>query len=350
MLKFKKITSLLGQVSIIVLMSFIFTEIVFRIYHKINPSFVFYDSSYNQFRGKPFAKDYDFNLNSKGFKDIEFRPEKELGIFRILGMGDSFAYGVVPYAYNYYTQLEEKLNKTERKVEIINLGIPSIGPKDYLALLLNEGLELNPELVILSFFLGNDLQPQDPRRSLYSYSYVASFIRSIIGLHKIYEGLTIHSEASYRDDRPGLEYETFLNIQKNRSNNFRNTDSFQNNFDNAIEFMREIKKICDYREIELLVILIPAEIQVNEQLRTEVIKKLNSVHNDFDFTLPNRLLAEEFASQNINYIDLLDDFRSASEEKRLYKPQDTHWNIAGNKLAAEIIYQHLSERWTNRDR
>jgi len=29
--------------------------------------------------------------------------------------------------------------------------------------------------------------------------------------------------------------------------------------------------------------------------------------------------------------------------KRVYKPQDTHWNIAGNELAAEMIYKYLSE-------
>jgi hypothetical protein len=40
-------------------------------------------------------------------------------------------------------------------------------------------------------------------------------------------------------------------------------------------------------------------------------------------------------------LDLLDGFASASTRVSLYKPNDTHWNIAGNKLAAEIIENSL---------
>jgi hypothetical protein len=31
-------------------------------------------------------------------------------------------------------------------------------------------------------------------------------------------------------------------------------------------------------------------------------------------------------------------------ETTLYKPNDTHWNIAGNKLAARILAEHLSKQ------
>jgi fructose-1,6-bisphosphatase/inositol monophosphatase family enzyme len=30
-------------------------------------------------------------------------------------------------------------------------------------------------------------------------------------------------------------------------------------------------------------------------------------------------------------------------QKRLYKPRDTHWNIAGNQLAANVIGVHLEK-------
>lgn len=340
MSKLKKIIGISSQVAIMASLCFIFTEIAFRIYHQVNPSFVFYDLSYNRFRGKPFAPDYDFKLNSKGFKDVEFQREKDPKVLRILGLGDSFAYGVVPYQYNYYTRLEEKLNRTEIKAEVINMGIPNIGPKDYLSLLVDEGLELKPDWVIISLFIGNDLNENETRKQ-YSYSYVASFVRFIIALNKIYEGQVIHGELSYQDDQDSMEYETFLNLQTNRSQIFRDTENFREKFDYSVAFLKQIKQICDRQGIELLVILIPDELQVNQQVRTDVIAELKASQNDFDFQLPNRLLAEEFDRQQINYIDLLDDFRSASVAERLYKPQDTHWNIAGNELAAEIIYQYI---------
>ena len=127
----KAFTQILGQTALIALITFVMSEITLRIYNKINPSFVFYDSSYNRFRGKANAPDYDFKLNSQGFKDLEFTVEKPAQTHRILGIGDSFAYGIVPYQYNYLTLLEKKLNKSGKKTEVISMGIPGMGPKGY---------------------------------------------------------------------------------------------------------------------------------------------------------------------------------------------------------------------------
>ncbi len=60
------------------------------------PSYIFYENSYNRFRGKPLADDYDFRLNSRGFKDVERKKEKEPNVYRNLGLGNSLAFGVVP--------------------------------------------------------------------------------------------------------------------------------------------------------------------------------------------------------------------------------------------------------------
>ena len=59
-----------------VMIAFLLGEIFLRIYQQVNPTFLFPDRSYNRFRGKPYADDYDFKLNSKGFKDLEFFARK----------------------------------------------------------------------------------------------------------------------------------------------------------------------------------------------------------------------------------------------------------------------------------
>ena len=348
MFKFKKIGPLIGQAALIGLISLGLTEIAFRIYNKINPSFIFYDLSYNRFRGKANARDYDFTLNSKGFKDVEFNQRKASGIYRILGIGDSFAYGVVPYQYNYYTRAEEKLNQLEKKFEIINMGIPSLGPRDYLSIFVNEGLELNPDMVIVSFFIGNDFTDSLSTRNIYSYSYVASFIKFTIDLQKSYEGRQINGNLVYEDDRPSFDREKFLEIQTSRSYiHLKENDNFQNQLKSAVSYIKKIKDICEAKKIELLVVIIPDELQVNEEWQSQVIQALKSHPDNFDFTLANRLLSRELESEKIEYLDLLSEFKSVSQSKRVYKPQDTHWNIAGNELAAEMIYKYISE---NRNR
>jgi hypothetical protein len=85
------------------------------------------------------------------------------------------------------------------------------------------------------------------------------------------------------------------------------------------------------------VVLIPDEAQVDDRLRTEVRLASGSAAGDLDFERPNRLLRERMTADGIPVVDLLPAFRGAARTTRLYKPRDTHWNIAGNRLAAREI-------------
>ena len=116
------------DVLIIVLITVALGELSLRIYNSIDPLPIFYSESYNQFRGKPFAPNGSFHLNSRGFNDVEFNTRKAADTTRILGIGDSFAFGIVPYEYNYLTLVEQNLKQSGHNVELINMGIPSIGP------------------------------------------------------------------------------------------------------------------------------------------------------------------------------------------------------------------------------
>src|SRR5215475_15078953 len=167
----KFILSIGRDALIIILITVALAELGLRIYNYIDPLPIFYSESYNRWRGKPFAPEYNtFHLNSRGFNDVEFDTRKAAGTTRILGIGDSFAFGVVPYEYNYLTVIEQSLKQGGHNVELINMGIPGIGPKEYLTLLINEGLALEPDRVLLSFFIGNDFE-ESRKRKLISYSY-----------------------------------------------------------------------------------------------------------------------------------------------------------------------------------
>jgi SGNH hydrolase-like domain, acetyltransferase AlgX len=344
MVRTKRLSVILSQMVLIFLITLVLAEISLRMYNQINPSFIFYSNSYNRYRGKPFAPDYDFHLNSKGYKDVEFNPQKAEGIFRILGIGDSFTYGVVPYQYNYLTLLEESLNKSRRKVEVMNMGIPSIGPRDYLSLFVHEGLALRPDMIIISFFVGNDFERQK-RKKLSTYSYVVSFTKYLIDLHKKFEGQITHGDARYDDTSRTFTDEAYLQLEQSRSYIFlRQNKNFARAFSDSIAHLIRIRDICLSQKIRLLIVVIPDELQVNNLLRQAVISGSGLDRDEFDFTLPNRLLAQTFEQEKIDYIDLFSNFASASARENLYKPNDSHWNIAGNKLAARVIQEHLLAR------
>ena len=344
MSKFKKLASSAGQTLIIFLITFVLAEITFRVYNHVNPTFIFYDLSYNRFRGKPGAPDYDFHLNSRGFKDVEFKPKKEANTYRVLALGDSFAFGVVPYQHNYLTLLEQQLNSNGRQVEVLNMGIPGTGPQHYLALLAKEGLQLQPDMVLVSFFVGNDFADTmiRGRTKAYDYSAVAGLMKYFIDLNRKYEGRVIHGGASYDDNAPTFTEEAYLNLEKNRSLIYMKREPLKKAFADAIGYLARIKELCDSSKIELRIIIIPDELQVNAVLQSKVLKALNASSDELDFALPNRFLSEQLHVHRIGYFDLLDNFSSASAQMNLYKPNNSHWNIAGNKLAADILARYMS--------
>jgi|GEM_PF-3840405 len=65
-------------------------------YHYLSHSTLFYRNSYKEHLGIPHGKNFAFQINSSGFKDLEF-AEKSDNNYRILTIGDSFAFGSVPY-------------------------------------------------------------------------------------------------------------------------------------------------------------------------------------------------------------------------------------------------------------
>lgn len=337
----KKARSILLQTAMIMLITLFMGEIALRIYDYYIPSFVFYSGSYNRFRGKPFADDWNFKLNSHGFKDEEFSEKKD-NTYRILGIGDSFSFGVVPYKYNYLTLIESRLYLKNANIEVFNMGIPSTGPKDYLSLLVKEGLALQPDMVLLSFFVGNDFE-QSKKRKLYEYSYVASLLHYIINLQPKYGGRIIHGKGKYCDDCPSFTYEEYLKIESQRSLIYLKRNSqFPKLLDRALYYLNRIKKICEKKGFDFVVVIIPDELQINQDLWREIRDAYypNIERYKWNLTRPNRILSNELNKLSIDNIDLYEYFAEASSQQ-LYRPRDTHWNIAGNKLAANVIEKYI---------
>lgn len=340
------------DVLIIVLITVALGEVGLRIYNFIDPLPIFYSGNPDRFRGKAFAPFWNFHLNSRGFNDVEFSTHKTPGTIRILGIGDSFAFGVVPYEYNYLTLVEQYLKESGHNVELINMGIPSIGPKEYLSLLVNEGFALEPDRVLLSFSIGAAFS-ESRRRKLLDYSYVASLITYVLERWTKFEG-PISAVGTYDDNAPTFTDDAYLALELKKSIIFVRNQvtrsqmlatgfrSFEERFAEVLSYISEIKRLCDSRNISLTIVLIPDEMQVSKPLQARVVVASGLAPASFDFTLPNKLLHASFEGLKIDYIDLTTEFSNHSINDRLYRPNDSHWNIAGNALAAGLILQYVS--------
>jgi lysophospholipase L1-like esterase len=333
---------LVARVAVASAITLVGTEILFRAYNGVNPSFIFYSDAYDRFRPLPGARHFDTALNSRGFTDVEYPTAKAPGMRRLIAIGDSFTAGVVPYTANFLTLLEQDLAR-DRPTEILNMGIPGTEPKDYLSILVGEGLAFAPDEVLVGFYIGNDFQAS--ARKPYEYSYVATFFNVLWQLRFVETpadaGLPEVS-TDYDDERPGFARERFLEIETDRAAIFMTgRTGFADEVARAAGYLREMRAVAERAGARMTVVLMPAEVQISPALQDEVIRARQSSRDQFDFTHPNRLLAAALTDAGVSFVDLLPAFVEQGRSSRLYKPQDTHWNIAGNRVAARALAVYL---------
>jgi hypothetical protein len=327
------------RVGLIVLVTLVALELALRAFDYFRPHFLFYSDSPDRFRGRPGGPFFDTRLNSGGFNDVEHAIPRPPNVSRrIVALGDSFALGVVPYSANYLTLLESEL-APNGSTDVINMGVAATGPREYLTLLVSESLRWQPDIVLVNLFVGNDLEI--PERRLHEYSYVAMLVRGLWSLatEPTPAADVTTSGGEYRDDQPGFGRDRFLEIQVDRSWIYAPDDGRLSRAVAAVGAdLRRMRDLARRAGAEFAVVIIPDETQVNAELATEVARARPGITLNLD--LPNRRLLESLSADGIRALDLLPVFRAAGSD-RLYKPQDTHWNLAGNRLAARAIAQWL---------
>ena len=98
---------------------------------------------------------YGFTVNSLGFRGPEVAVEPPPGALRILCVGDSFTWGSgVEDDETYPAQLARILSEglPEQTVEVVNAGVMSWGVSQYYRWILEEGFDLDPDVIVIAMF------------------------------------------------------------------------------------------------------------------------------------------------------------------------------------------------------
>lgn len=316
-----------------------------------------------RYRCAPGLVRYGFACNSRGFYDEEFTPrapgdERPL----VAAIGDSFHVGVVPHAWHFTTIAEELLG-----ARLHNLGVPGIGPSEYVSLLVDEALPLAPDQVLISVFVGNDLNVPDVLHGLPDAPLRAWFQRDQVLLWvlpgrwarlrgaRAEPQAPIAAAAARPMDRaeaarafpwvldPALEEPTysesaFLWIETSRALDLclgrpPALDAFQR------ALLAARRAVGD---VPLRVLLIPSEFQVEDELWAEVQRQAGRA---LDRDAPQRLVTAWLAEQGIPCLDLLPVLRAVPPgpdgRRHLYHLRDTHFNARGNQATAEALAEFL---------
>ena len=102
---------------------------------------------------------HKFNTNARGFRGTrDYAVPKPAKVFRIITLGDSVVDGYgVEDDQTFAAVLEKKLS-AQRPTEVINLGIAGFSTAEELIQLQNVGLEQQPDLVVLGYFVNDHFE------------------------------------------------------------------------------------------------------------------------------------------------------------------------------------------------
>jgi hypothetical protein len=121
---------------------------------------------------------------------------------------------------------------------------------------------------------------------------------------------------------------------------------------NAKDQLKRILPVLDHVREEVAktgatyaIIIHPDQYQVETILRQQLVQKFGiDFEHDYDLNQPQDILKTYCESHKIPFLDLLPAFKAVGDQGGLYILHDSHYNQAGNALAAKEIYAFLKRK------
>lgn len=313
------------------------------------------------YRGRIYNRaeyDNEIRINSDGLRGEEV-ARKAGDVTRLLSIGDSFAFGVgVEDSETFTARVCGRLAELGIAAEGLNAGTPAFGVPDAVGWLSRHGLDLEPDVVILAVFLGNDLVDASPDREeifivdgllvpsesagglkawLHRHSHFYVLVKSVLeqpallplrrrlGLGEPWKVRTLKEEFAVYRKTAHHELEPAI----------RATD----------KALAELKALASGQSFATIGVLIPSEVQVDPVRWQGGLASLALDPNQYDPEAPNRVFSNLLARHGIPTLDLTPLFAEGVASGRdLYFRLDRHWTAQGHALAADSIVTFLRQQ------
>jgi lysophospholipase L1-like esterase len=110
------------------------------------------------------GKDVVMDINSLGFRGADIPQKKKDHEMRILVLGDSITWGAYLQEDEVFVERAQaylNARRDRRTADFINAGVENIGIEDEISILQEKGLAIQPDVVVLAFYLNDSLHPWD---------------------------------------------------------------------------------------------------------------------------------------------------------------------------------------------
>jgi hypothetical protein len=311
------------------------------------------------FRGREREQEGEFDvaveINSQGHRQGEIGP-KAAGELRIVAIGDSFTYGEGVEGEEAWPRALERalVQGSPRPVRVVNAGVPGRWVDEYYLELRGRALALDPDVVLIGFFVGNDVDGEDARAHVWSRVDARDLPEavSIPGL-RIENGHRVRSRTKSRWRLPIVRdshvAQLFFDggkaiheawsppaLAEEAAYAPETNPEAQRATDRVERLMLAMADLCRAHGIAFAVVMIPAR----EQVMPELARRSQAR----DWEKPQRHFRAFFERSDIPFVDLLPAVRAAREDAPLYYRFDAHWTARGHALAAASVAEFLEAR------
>ncbi len=288
------------------------------------------------------GEEFSFRLQTRlNFPDAGFRGGTLGGPVWGAAFGDSFTFGVgVDQGATWVGRLSALTNR-----EILNFGVPGLGPYQHTRILRKYGAPLRPKIVFYALFT-NDVDDGvrfERRQNGHTRKLtVKRFLKKYSVSYNLFRNLSRSIKRDLRDDTwngIGLK----LLERKLRDPYSVPDEKFDSawaaiaaQIDDAID---ESKRI----NAKFVLLYFPSKEEVYWELAGDRIESIERFEERIGKL--RKTTAEYCESRRLSCLDLSPALktRGLSGEK-LYFPVDIHWNEKGNSVVAEEIYKFLVEK------
>ena len=269
----------------------------------------------------------------------------------VLLIGDSFMEALqVEYEQSFAGLTQERLPALiGRGIAVRNAGIDGWSPSQYLLRARSVLPREEFGLVVVSLFLGNDVQPrrQDyipPREAVERHSF--RFPRGL--------GRDELESALLRPVNDALEVRSHLyTFVKNRLQTLRMRAGFSplympqeflkseaesGRWEVIADIAADIEAAAAERGARTIFVLVPAPFQVDSARFDQYVTGFDVDPATVDLEQPTRLVTRELEERGLRFVDLLPAFRQAQRSGvRLYGTVDPHLTAAGHDAMADAV-------------
>ncbi|MBI5392779.1 SGNH/GDSL hydrolase family protein [Candidatus Woesearchaeota archaeon] len=401
--KLKEIAINLSILLVVIFLFFFIFEMLLR-NAVINPQLLAQPNIHTQLNTSEYA--ITITTNSIGARDSEHSFAKEKNTYRIVVIGDSFVLGLGINAEDgFQKKLEQKLDealktkllqqlseKSIAKIEVISLGNTGYGPTQYKQLLKTYGLKYDPDLIIVSYFVGNDIV--DVRNPYLQENKINRFFKDLVKRIYVFNYLSLHlsrlGQSNALDNSPITKFpidvanlypiatkegiskdelqkridamdpilleevnkgsinvhelkNALIHPQITHDVLFLDNEKIQQSWKETQSNLIAMNAIAKNNNILIVFMLMPPSIQIAEKYH-QYSKKVGYEISDemLATTMPQDFFKEFAEKNNLFVIDLLPLLRENKEE--LYYLKDGHFTPLGHEIAADYLFINLEEK------